>query len=107
MVDSLRVTPACEDVTMTRNDPDVRSANLATALLLLMAFMFVVLAVWTVMKGDLLEAVGHALVAILGLSAAFLLSSPDRPRVIQKRITIGALTLVPIILAIFAVSIFL
>lgn len=72
-----------------------------------MAILFLVVALWTLSKGDLLEATGHGLVVILAASAAFLFANPRLSVTTQRRVTVGALTLVPIILTILVASFFL
>lgn len=75
-------------------------------LLVALALAFLGVAAWTLTKGNPVEAAGHSLVATLAILAALLIINPDRPRKIQRRIFIAAMTLVPIILAVFVVSIF-
>lgn len=92
---------------MTERDPLVRANRRRAAFLVVVALMWLVVAAWAVARGDTVEAIGHVLLAILVVAAAFLISNPYRRQVVQKRVTIGALALVPITLAIFIASIFL
>lgn len=75
--------------------------------LALVALMWLGVAVWAITKGDPVEAVGHCFVAALAVLAALLIGNPDRPREVQRRIFIAAMTLVPITLAVYVASIFL
>lgn len=75
--------------------------------LAVVSLMWLGVAVWTITKGDPVEAVAHCLVATLAVLAALLIGNPDRPRETQRRIFIAAMTLVPITLAIYVASIFL
>lgn len=76
-------------------------------LLVALALAFLGVAAWTLTQGDPIEAAGHSLVATLAVLAALLIINPDRPRKIQRRISIAAMTLVPIIPAVYVASIFL
>lgn len=91
---------------MAQNDPAVRSNHRTAAFLAIVAVAWLGMAAWALARGDIVEAVGHVLVAVLAATTAILIGNPSRPRAIQMRIVIGALTLVPIILAIFIASIF-
>lgn len=66
--------------------------SLSRALTAVLGFSFLGLAVYDVVTGDLLLAVGHLLVTVLATLAFYLASAtPDRPHATQKRVT--ALTL--------------
>ncbi|MDN5654809.1 MAG: hypothetical protein L0G46_06950 [Kocuria sp.] len=91
---------------MNQSDPVMKSARRQAIVPAVAAVLFLVMAIWTASKGDVLEATGHMLVVILAAAAAFLVSNPRRPRETQLRITIGGLALVPIILTIFIVALF-
>lgn len=84
-----------------------RDSRLTVTLLAVLAVAFLGVAAWTLTQGNPLEAAGHSLVALLAVLAALLINNPDRPRKVQRRIFIAAMTLVPITLTIFVASIFL
>lgn len=83
-----------------------RESRRMVIVLAVLALAFLGIAVWTLAQGSAVEAVGHSLVAVLAVLAALLVNNPDRTKAVQRRIFIAAMTLVPIILAVFVASIF-
>ena len=83
-----------------------RDRRRTVILLATLAVAFLGVAAWTLTKGNPVEAAGHSLVATLAVLTAVLVNNPDRPRRVQRRIFIAAMTLVAITLAVYVASIF-
>ena len=92
---------------MTEDNHANASHRGRAALLAIFALLWLGVAIWTMAKGNPLEAAGHSLVATLATVAALLVSNPNRPRTIQRRLFLTAMALVPITLGIFVASLFL
>src|SRR5690625_2619807 len=92
---------------MTEDNHANASHRRRAALLAVFALLWLGVAIWTMVKGNPLEAAGHSLLATLATVAALLVSTPDRPRTIQRWLFLIAMALFPITLGIFVASLFL
>lgn len=91
---------------MAQADSIPRSNRRRAAFLAVMSVMWLGVAALSLVRGQSVEALGYALVAVLAALAAVLIYNPLRPRLTQRRITVTALFLVPITLTIFVISLF-
>ena len=83
---------------MTEDNHANASHRGRAALLAIFALLWLGVAIWTMAKGNPLEAAGYSLVATLATVAALLVSNPNRPRTTQRRLFLTAMALVPITL---------
>ena len=89
---------------MTEDNHANASHRGRAALLAVFALLWLGVAIWTMAKGNPLEAAGHSLVATLATVVALLVSNPTRPRTPQRRLALLAMALVPITLGILGAS---